>query len=337
MKDAFSTPIVLWLLALGIGLLFLVRELIRLSGSIRAIRPQRRPAPRDLDQIPETDRGIRLLPMQDVVAAPNRWNADFRSFQARILTADEPAPIPRFGPERAAPWRLLDHVAVISLFIGRDGRYWSDREIAQQLEAVRSAAHWTQQQASRWRVSLRLDLADTYFTTLLDDDPGPEGIALLPEGSRMGLFDSSVKSFGPALMSRAAATVGFQDAVDLATRVNDRLAARQHVWLIHLRCRGRSYAVPVDLTPLDGLCVAVCYAEFASFPEPMSLFQHPAPATIAHEMLHLFGATDKYNVSLNHFQPGTVSPLDIMRLGHHRLSRLRVDPLTAAEIGWVQS
>jgi hypothetical protein len=61
------------------------------------------------------------------------------------------------------------------------------------------------------------------------------------------------------------------------------------------------------------------------------------PVTYAHELLHLFGASDKYDVSsLQGFPAGSVTERDIMRTGRRRLDRLRIDPLTAEEIGWNQ-
>ena len=55
---------------------------------------------------------------------------------------------------------------------------------------------------------------------------------------------------------------------------------------------------------------------------------------IAHEVLHLFGASDKYGVPLDSFRSGQVTHRDIMRMDARRLERLRVDPLTASEVGW---
>ena len=48
--------------------------------------------------------------------------------------------------------------------------------------------------------------------------------------------------------------------------------------------------------------------------------------TVVHELLHLFGATDKYGRSLRDVPPGTVTSRDVMRLSETRLSRLRIDP-----------
>jgi hypothetical protein len=48
-----------------------------------------------------------------------------------------------------------------------------------------------------------------------------------------------------------------------------------------------------------------------------------------------FGATDKYDVvSFEGFPAEAVTERDVMRLGYRRLKQLRIDPLTAAEIGW---
>jgi hypothetical protein len=83
------------------------------------------------------------------------------------------------------------------------------------------------------------------------------------------------------------------------------------------------------------VCLAVCYAREASFTEPVVRAPGPDPVTFVHELLHLFGATDKYGVPLSEFPPGAVTACDVMRLDRTRLARLHVDPLTAAEIGWV--
>ena len=59
------------------------------------------------------------------------------------------------------------------------------------------------------------------------------------------------------------------------------------------------------------------------------------PVTIVHEVLHLFGASDKYGVPLRSFAPGSVTNRDVMRLDETSLLRVQIDPLTAREIGWL--
>ena len=68
--------------------------------------------------------------------------------------------------------------------------------------------------------------------------------------------------------------------------------------------------------------------------DPPAMTARTDPVTVVHELLHLFGATDKYGQALRSFVPGSVTSRDVMRLNEERLSRLRVDALTAFEVGW---
>jgi hypothetical protein len=132
-----------------------------------------------------------------------------------------------------------------------------------------------------------------------------------------------------------AASLGSRDAADLFARINARVAADVHVWLLHPRRAGRSFAVPIHQSPLAGVGLALCYARESSFPEVLDGTPYTDPVTVVHELLHLFGATDKYGVSLQSFPPHSVTSREVMLLYESSLSRLRVDPQTAAEIGWV--
>jgi hypothetical protein len=135
--------------------------------------------------------------------------------------------------------------------------------------------------------------------------------------------------------SRAAIRLGFPDAAAFIAAINPRVEADTRVWLLHPRQAGHSLAVPLDETELAGVSLAVCYAREASFPEPLTRAPFTDPVTIAHELLHLFGASDKYGVPVRSFPARSVTSREIMRLDESSLSRLRVDPLTAREIGWI--
>ncbi len=83
--------------------------------------------------------------------------------------------------------------------------------------------------------------------------------------------------------------------------------------------------------------LAVIHAAETDLPGPLLGPPSVDPATIAHELLHLFGASDKYGRSLKDYAPGSVTPREIMRLTESRLARLQVDPLTASELLWAES
>jgi hypothetical protein len=108
----------------------------------------------------------------------------------------------------------------------------------------------------------------------------------------------------------------------------------QTVWIVHHLRAGRSSAIEPDRFRYPGARVALCYARESTSSEPLVGLPFVDPVTLAHEILHLFGASDKYGTSLRSFPPGSVTSRDVMRLDETRLRRLRIDPLTSNEIGW---
>lgn len=240
---------------------------------------------------------------------------------------------------------MLGRVVILSLFIGRHGASWSDEEIAHAHRALERAASWVEREAMRWRAAVNFELADTYFVA--DDEVeedvvvefAPRGGSTLgfgdvPRGEDVDLFDANdiVKIVAGA--SRAAARLGFADIADLVEQAESRLDADATVWLLHLRSEGRSMAIPEEVTALAGVNLAACYAREADLPGPLLGPVFSDPITFAHEILHLFGAEDKYGVPLSRYDRRMLTDRDIMVLAHESLPRLRIDPLTALEIGW---
>lgn len=273
---------------------------------------------------------VELAPLVGLEGVPNGHDARF----LRFVRLGPAAPGPRkLDPRRRFP-ALRGRVVFCSLFVGRDGRGWSDAEVARTLGSLRTAAGWIERQAGRLGVPLAIELADTYFAA---DDPEVDNeveLAEIDEPGSIGLGDPKEIARTLASASRAAAALGFADAADLVARVEPAEAADVVVWLLHPRRAGRSIAIPADLSELPGVTLAVCYPRYADFAGPLSGPPAADPATIAHEILHLFGASDKYDLPLGSFPRGAVGARDIMRFDFQTLSAMRVDPLTAREIGW---
>jgi hypothetical protein len=229
--------------------------------------------------------------------------------------------------------RLLGEVAVWSIFVGRDGRDWTDDEIAQALVATERACIWLEEEALRLGAPLNLSLVSTYLAGRDDREEEAE-IGFVTVGDRLQPGTSEVEAKGIGSTSRVARDLGFSDVVDLVECLSTTVKADHQAWVVHLRREGTSFAVPPDLTPIPGLCMAFCYVDEATFSGPLRRFSGADPVTIAHELLHLFGASDKYNTSIRSYPEGSVTRRDIMRLNYDRLSQLRVDRLTASELGW---
>ena len=197
---------------------------------------------------------------------------------------------------------LLGRVVIVSLFVGRDGRSWSGEEIAGAHNALLRASGWVEAQAQRFGAAVNLELADTYFS--FDDESDDEvALAFAPEGDDVGPLEMNATTKALVASTRAAVSLGFRDAPDLFGAVAARLGAEVTVWLMHPRQAGRSFAVPLEDSALRGVSLAVCYPRESSFPEPLTGPARPDPVTLVHELLHLFGASDKYGQPLRDFPP----------------------------------
>ena len=303
--------------------LALLGEIVILIRRIRRLPP----LPDPTDTRPADGR-VEVAAVRGALAQENPQDLRFRKFLA--FEAAEAAPRPA---RRRAPPPLLGRVVFASVFVGRDGADWSDAECAKAHAALTRAGEWVERQAIRWEAPVNIALADTYFATA-DDLVEDVEVTFVPEGEGAGPFEADATVKAVAGFSRAARRLGFRDAVDLTRQAGSRIEADALVWLLHLRRAGRSHAVRVDDDTLPGVALAVCYAREENFPEPLAGPPFVDPVTIVHELMHLFGASDKYGVPLRSFPPRSVTERDVMILSFESLSRLRVDPLTAGEIGW---
>jgi hypothetical protein len=325
-----------WVAALAFGLTLLVFELARL---VRLSRPGLSGVP----SLPNRTAACRLpagtvkiISASGVETTPNLRTHRFHKYERSIPSESaHPTGLARLARSagRSSP-DFRGRWVIVSIFAGCDGRPWLDSEIAGRLDSLLEAGRWTIAEARRWRAELELGILETYFSVQVDTTNQVEiGFALA--GSEIVPAEAKAISRALTMMSRCASQLGFRDGPALVLDIESRLSGWQCSWMLHVRRAGPSMAIPLELTELDGVSLAVCYACEASFNEPIVKLPAPDPVTFVHELLHLHGASDKYGVPLESFPHAAVSTYDVMRLDRDRLRELRVDPLTAAEIGWI--
>jgi hypothetical protein len=277
------------------------------------------------------DGRVEVVPIRGARGVANECDPRFSAFAG--LDGSESGYRETLLRRRSSP-PLLGRVVIFSVFLGRDERSWTDREIAEAHAALLEAGRWIEREAARWNAPVNVAVGQTYFVAD-DEAPGEVELAFVSEGEGFAPLEAGAVTKALIDTSRAAAALGFRDAIQWMSQINARVEADVCVWLLHPRRAGRSLAIPLDQTELAGVSLAVCYARESSFPEPLAGRRpYSDPVTIVHEMLHLFGASDKYGVPLHRFPPRTVSTRDVMRLAESRLARLRIDPGTAWELGW---
>lgn len=301
----------------------------KLFGLEPAQDPTTTPGPL-LDDRP-ADGTIEVRPVDGFSGEPIAPGSRFVRFTT--MAAVSPATVTTSANTRQALPQLRGRIVLASLFIGRDGQSWSDHELSQAHRALERAATWIERQAVRHGAPLNLVLPSVCFSA---QDPVIEDVAIdfLPEGDAFGPHERDADWRATASASRAAAALGFVDLADLDSQLVSRLPCDGHAWVLHLRRAGRSFAIGIDHATLPGVPIAVTYAREASFSEPLDGPPFVDPVTIVHELMHLFGASDKYGVAFDTFAPGDVTSRDVMLLATESLARLRVDPLTAREVGW---
>lgn len=334
-----SEPTVLRPLAFGVAFvgLGIVGEVV----DYRNRRKRRRSAAWPSDRR-SADLTVDLAVLRGARSVPNPIDSRF----GRFLGLDEEVSrSPRRGglsdldPDGRDSPPLLGRVALASLYLGADGTTWSSEEIVASLESLFRAGRWLEREALAWKVPVNVELLSTYFEVEGDADE-TVAIGYQAEGEDVGPMERDADLKALYAVTKAARKLGFDDAYAMAREVEERIEADSVIWLVHLRRRGRSHALPREHTwssGLPGLSLAICYARESSFPEPLDGAGRTDPVTVVHESLHLFGATDKYGRSLRSYAPRAVTGREVMRLSESRLSRLRIDLQTAKEIGWVDA
>ncbi len=311
----------------GIFLVVLLAETLAvlIATLARLARPTEAAVPTDARP---ADGLVPLVGLPGVEGGPNEVDPSLRAFR-RLATSPNPLRVRTPGTHRP----LLGRVGLFSVFVGRDGSSWSDQEVVEAFDSLARMGRWVEREAARWGAPVNLERVDTYF---LGDDPEPETVELAesldPYETVIDEAHADVRGISSA--SRAAARLGFADLADLMARVDPRADHDLTVWFVHMLRAGRSGAIAADRFRFPSGGLALCYARESNASAPLVGLPYVDPATLAHEFLHLFGATDKYGTSLRSFPARSVTSRDIMRLDRERLGGLRIDPMTASEIGW---
>jgi hypothetical protein len=225
---------------------------------------------------------------------------------AAIAGPDRPVDRPHSPPEPAES-RLLGRVVMASVFLGRDGRAWQPEEIRSVIRALERAVTWLVSEADAWGASVRFEILREVAIGTDASPRRPHALEYGLQENESTLFDAEESSELLRAASVVAARLGFRDFPTLAAVIAARLGADHVVWFLHNLSQGQSHYLDPAHTGVPGLRVAACYARED---EPATHWAGPVfadPATYVHELLHAFGATDKYGGSTRRYPRGEVS------------------------------
>ncbi|MHC5544449.1 hypothetical protein ACYOEI_39980, partial [Singulisphaera rosea] len=145
------------------------------------------------------DGEVELVPISGTRGEPNEQDPRFSSF--RSIEREETVEwMPATGD--VAPPPLLGKVAILSVFLGRDGCRWSDVEIAEAQAATLRAGRWIEREAIRWEAPVNIAVAETYFETDEDESDDVE-MTFVPEGDGVAPMEARAVTKALVDLSRA--------------------------------------------------------------------------------------------------------------------------------------
>lgn len=195
----------------------------------------------------------------------------------------------------------------------RKGDKWSGKARMRNHHNINQVTNWYQREAKRYQIE-NLNIQVRYFFI-----KSPRGLSKKWLGSR---------EFFPAAVKLIASQLGFSGLNGFMQSIQSNNKHHQVALVFHSNSDARSFA---RTCPASAMYKG-CQYEYVMLTEKMSS-THQAwsmTQTQSHEMLHLFGAADLYNI--NNAKDFAVT--DLMNYYSSELKYANITPITAWAIGW---
>ena len=169
--------------------------------ALESQEPASRAIPKDAKP---PDGAIETAKLRGVRGEPNSSDPRFNKF---VEIYHEPIVATR--PIRELP-AFLGRAAIVSLFVGRDGKRWSDNEIADAHRSIERAGRWIEREAIRWNAPVNIEIAEIYFEIMGQENEDVEiGFVAEPDGDaplEMGAETKALVEFSCARCAWASPT-----------------------------------------------------------------------------------------------------------------------------------
>ena len=222
---------------------------------------------------------------------------------------------------------LRDKVKVQLFFIDDDESSWDEQTInAYYNKQILPGLNFLEQQASRYGVSL--DFTTEKYATVLQDE-----YVLKYNGKIDNNADRDATGYD--VMDKIASILGYSNAKELHTSLANNHPYGEVIMMPVVNKEGISFASMQASGSPGGKANAEYCIIFTDYPNKnfgVDDNTHMA-ASVAHEMLHIFGAEDLY---LDEYKETArqLCPKDIMLLDYLNIEKMQVNKYTAYSIGW---
>ncbi|WP_445945357.1 hypothetical protein [Shewanella sp.] len=210
--------------------------------------------------------------------------------------------------------QLKNNITIAYIYLD-DGRWsqWSGKARMQNHTNLKHVVNWYQQQASNYQITdLNFDIRYFYINS-------PKGL------SRQWLLSKDFSRYADDMLAQQ---LGFASIKDFVTNLSQGRADSQVALVFHTNAEARSFA----RTCPAGKQYQSCQIEYAMLTKKIGPTNRidTTTQTQSHEILHLFGAADLYNIQ----NAKDFAVTDIMNYYSADLKYASLDPITAWAIGW---
>jgi hypothetical protein len=218
-------------------------------------------------------------------------------------------------------------VYTLSCFISEPGDEWSSGEKTKILKFLKESQEWIQEQALKYNVSVDF---------IKSGDFGKFGDFGLNKDIKFEKIERGTGSGNESVdwVSKVLYKVGYKSTLTFAEEVRNETKAKNIQVLIFVKGQGTSYAMAMASN--SKMEEEKYFVEGAMVYEKYNNGEDLVSATIAHEILHLYGSWDFYcnQTEENMKKIKKLYPDSVMLKVSSDFNELTVDPITAWLIGW---
>lgn len=212
---------------------------------------------------------------------------------------------------------LKGKIYVLSIFI--TDRDWPQDEKEEILRKQHEAEEWLKESAAAYGSDVTFEHGNYGYQTPLYYTPLPTGY-------------STTEKVPVDVVYEVMRKIGWNEPKKFTDWVLENTGCEQTAVIIYCNLYGRGYSMPYDKNYSDKYYLEGSLL-FKGYNENLALY----PSSIAHEMLHQFGAIDLYEVKESDKKKAEMAtedyPDDVMRQITYHISDVKLGPLTAWRVG----
>jgi hypothetical protein len=218
-------------------------------------------------------------------------------------------------------YNLIGKIYTLSCFVSGPNDEWTYNEKLEMLNLLNESQKWISKEALKYSISV--DFNESGNFGLNNDIKLP----FIERGNGSG--NESVD-----WVSKVFYKIGYKSNLDFDSWIKKNTNANNYNVIIFVKGKGRSYAMPYS----SEMEKEKKYVEGAVLYEKYSGNEKMCSSSIAHEILHLYGAWDLYKTyaqsESNELKAKRLFPNSIMLRTSYNINELDIDSLSAWLVGW---